>query len=132
MIQNLYLYTLGEFDELKKVENDFGFEFGNNTSVYGSCSMTYKNEFFVFGGAGESRRQISKLSGCRIERIGTLDFDHYIGACTGVRDTRIYFCFSRYDSKKCRYAGNPLDTFTEAASSSFEHEATSIAASDCK
>ena len=122
-------------DAYGKVDTDFNFEFGANTSVHKSCSLMYKNEFFVFGGSntyGSDQRQISKLSGCRLERIGTLDFNHHLGACTGVRDTRIYLCFNYFDTKKCRYAENPLDTFTEAASSVFEHQVTSIAASDCK
>lgn len=99
--------------------------------------MTYRNEFYLFGGEtyyGGDRRQISKLSGCGLERIGTLDFDHYRGACTGVNDARIYLCFNAYfssDYRRCRYAENPLDTFTEAASSFYEHRFTSIAASEC-
>ena len=91
-----------------------------------------------FGGMnnyGSDTKQISKLSGCRLDRIGTLDFDHYSGACTGVSDTRIYLCFNSdlsSDWKKCRYAKNPLDTFTEAPCSVYDHTQTSIAASDCK
>ena len=111
------------------------FEFGENTYVYGSCTIPYKNEFFVFGGSSVNSRQISKLSGCRLERIGTLDFDHDHGACTGVSDRKIYLCFSYYyshDYKKCRYAENPLDTFAEAASSVYDHRITSIAASNSK
>ena len=97
--------------------------------------MKYKNQFYVFGGTtyyGEDRRQISKLTGCSLQRIGTLAFDHHDGACTGVNDQRIYLCFDRYSSKVCRYAENPLDTFTEAASSVYEHRWTSIAASNCE
>ena len=124
-------------DASGKVDIDFNFEFGENTSIYQSCSMTYRNEFYVFGGEtyyGGDRRQISKLSGCGLERIGTLDFDHYRGACTGVSDTTIYLCFSNAssDRKRCRYAENPLETFAEAASSFYDHEWTSIAASECK
>ena len=125
-------------DKHGKAETDFNFEFGEKTSVTSaSCSMAYKNQFLVFGGTGDNKRQISKLSGCRLETIGNLDFDHRHGACTGVRDTKIYLCFSstfysHADFKKCRYAENPLDTFSEAASSTYKHIMTNIAASDCK
>ena len=101
--------------------------------------MTYRNQFFVFGGTnynGGDRRQISKISNCGLERIGTLDFDHVNGACAGVNDTRIYLCFnlivSSDDYKRCRYAEDPLGTFTEAAFSFYTHRLTSIAASECK
>ena len=36
------------------------------------------------------------------------------------------------DYKRCRYAENPLGTFTEAAFSFYEHRSTSIAATECK
>ena len=130
------MVTLCVFGELEKVEKDFVFEFGENTFVYQSCSLTYKNEFFVFGGSDSSRNpnQISKLSGCRLERIGTLGFNHEFGTCTSVADTRIYLCFNigPFDVDKCRYAENPLDTFSEAPPSSFPHKEISIAASDSK
>ena len=77
-------------DSTGKVDTDFNFEFGENTSVYYSCSIKYKNEFFIFGGNyGDERRQISKISGCQLEQIGALDFDHYYGTCTDVNDMRI-------------------------------------------
>ena len=97
--------------------------------------MKYKNQFYVFGGAityGGDRRQISRLEGCSLQRIGTLAFDHHYGACTGVNDERIYLCFDYYSSKVCRHAENPLDTFTEAASSVYDHRVISIAASKCE
>ena len=118
-----------------KVDGNFYFRFGENTSVYLSCSMKYKNQFYVFGGTygyDGDRRQISKLEGCSLQRIGTLAFYHYYGACTGVNDQRIYLCFDQDSSKVCRYAENPLETFTEAASSVYDHSYTSIAASECE
>ena len=121
------------------METDIDFKFGEKTSVYQSCSITFKNQFLVFGGAkGDDRRQISRLSGCDLRRIGTLEFDHQVGACTSVNDEKIYLCFnSNYnapigDRKKCRYANKPLAAFTEAASSKHGHIGTSIAASECE
>ena len=118
-----------------KSDGNFYFRFGENTTVLWSCSMKYKNQFYVFDGTtiyGGDFRQISKLEGCSLQRIGTLAFDHYWGACTGVNDQRIYLCFDNYSSNVCRYAENPLDTFTEAASSVYDHRFTSIAASECE
>ena len=122
-------------DASGRADNNFNFRFGENTSVYHSCSMKYKNQFYVFGGTtsyGGDKRQISKLEGCSLQRIGTLAFDHSGGACTGVNDQQIYLCFDSHYSKVCRYAENPLDTFTEAASSVYGHSYTSIAASECE
>ena len=127
-------------DDSETTGNDVGFEFDENTSVYSSCSMIYKNQLLVYGGTnsyGGDKRQISKLSGCRLQRIGTLDYDHDSGACTGVNDTRIFLCFNMSNSyfvksNKCSYATDQLGPFTEAASSAYDHEETSIAASDCR
>ena len=118
----------------------YKFGFGQGASVYASCSMTYKNEFLIFGGdtgyhQGDAR-QISKVIGCRLQRVGTLAFDMRMGACTGVRDSTIYLCFHAWgatsDKKRCRFANDPLDVFTEATLSSYEHSRTSIASSNCK
>ena len=63
----------------------------------------------------------------------------FVGACASVTDSEIYLCFSstirdekENDYKKCRYARDPLDKFTEAPSSVYYHKQTSIAASDSK
>ena len=80
------------------------------------------------------RRQISKLSGCELRIIGTLKFDHHLGACTSVNDEKIYLCFNWdfADNERCRYANDPLATFTKAASSEHAHSGASIAASECE
>ena len=115
------------------------FKFGESTSVYHSCSTLFKNELFVFGGNSSyydgDRRQISKISGCQLRRIGTLDFDHEFGACTVVNNKKLFLCFNYLndsDRKKCRYSTEPLGKFIEAASSLYRHGSTSIASSECK
>ena len=133
----LYSISIEVFSESEHLS----FEFDEDAHVYKSCSTTYKNEFFVFGGStsvrssGGNERQISKVAGCRLQRIGSLDFDLEQGACTGVNDKRIYLCFnsdSRLDGNKCWHAKEPLLTFEKAASSYHGHTKTSIAASDCE
>ena len=122
-------------DATGKVDGNFYFRFGENTSVYRSCSILYRNEFLVFGGTtdyGGDKRQISMISGCQLQRIGSLAFDHNFGACTGVNDETIYLCFDYNQSQKCRYASSPLDTFLLAAESEHRHSKTSIASSDCE
>ena len=50
----------------------------------------------VFGGWYEER-QISRLDGFKLKRIGSLDFDHEDGACS-VMHGEIYLCFD-WDSR---------------------------------
>ena len=116
---------------------NFYFRFGENTSIYYSCSMIYKNDLFVFGGHpnnGDERRQISKLVGCKLKRIGTLDFDHYNAPCTNFNDEKVYLCFNNHpsDYKRCRYANNPDGLYLEATSSIHDHRFSSVAASHCE
>ena len=49
------------------------FERDGDTEAYYSCSITWKNQFHVFGGYSYFR-QISRLNGYKLERIGSLDF----------------------------------------------------------
>ena len=118
-----------------KADENFYFRLSDKTFIYRSCSITFRNEFYVFGGDtpyGGEKRQISKLTDCHLQRIGTLSFNHESGTCTDVNDSRIYLCFDVSSTKVCRYAKNPLDTFTQATSSVYSHFATSIAASECE
>ena len=67
------------------MDKDFSFTFGQDTEVYHSCSVTLRDELFIFGGMDDSR-QITKLNGCKLERVGTLSFSHFAGACAVVND----------------------------------------------
>ena len=112
---------------------NFYFRFAENTSVSVGCSVAFQNEFYVFGGGTHNdRRQISKLVGCNLQRIGTLEFDHERGACTNFNNEKVYLCFDYNYYRACRLANTPDSPFVEAASTVHPHKQTSIAASQYK
>lgn len=110
--------------------NDFMFLFGENTEVYTSCHVTFRGDLFIYGGVNQ-RNQVSKLVGCKLERIFTLPFSHYYGSCANHEDKEIFLCFneSSDDYKKCRSSTQPTGEFTEVAESNFPHKRTALAAS---
>ena len=114
-------------------DRNFYFLLGENTQVYGSCSITWRNEHFVFGGSSE-KKQISQIIGCELKRVGSLAFDHHYGACTTVSGSLIYLCFNSAsgDYNKCRMAISPLGQFEETNPSTNDHRYTRVAASECK
>ena len=105
--------------------------FGEQTEVYKSCSVTYRNRFYVFGGE-RHERQISEVTLCGLKRIGSLEFDHKWGACSNTDNRKIYLCFGLSDTKQCRSAADPLGKFTEIASSAYRHYGARTAASSSK
>ena len=105
--------------------------FGEETEFYDSCSVTYRNRFYVFGGYN-NMQQISEVTECELRRIGTLGFDHNDGACSNVDDREIYLCFHRYDTSQCRSAVDPLGMFTKIAPSTYYHKFARTAASPSK
>ena len=124
-------------DASGRSDSNFFFRFQENTSVYGGCTVTYHNQAFVFGGSGDQggRRQVSKVEDCQLQRVGMLAFDHALGACANVNDTRVYLCFSDAtdDSRKCRFTTDPISTnFITASNSVYDHRRTSIASSQSK
>ena len=110
--------------------------YGEDTEVFYSCSISWRNQFFVFGGFSPSlKRQISKLVGCKLSRVGTLDFDHSYGGCASLADNQVFLCFDYIrseDYRKCRVASDPLGDFTVVSRSSFDHRYTRVASSDSK
>jgi len=112
-------------------DTNFDFVFGEGTEVDYSCSMTWKNELYIFGGRSQ-KRQISKLIGCQLTRIGELEFDHYLGACANVADAKLYLCFNDAsgDYDKCRVALSPTGIYEEINRSIHYHAFTRIAASE--
>ena len=119
-------------DSNGKVEfagEDFDFEFGHKTEVDFGCSVTYRGDFYVFGGS-DLDRQISKLEGCSLKRIGDLDFDFQVGGCAAVNEESIYLCFRRYDYKRCFVGIDPVGTFHNLTESQFNHARTRVAAND--
>ena len=123
-------------DASGRVDTDFIFHFDEDSSVYSSCYTIFKNDFLVFGGRFDFTKQISKIDGCGLRRIGSLDFDLYDGSCTVIKDSVVYLCFDRSgassDQRKCRFATNPLSEFSEASLSSHDHICASVASSESK
>ena len=114
-------------------DRDINFKFGDNTEVFHSCGLTFKNQHFVFGGSS-FKAQISQIIDCQLKQIGTLAFNHDYGGCANVRNNQIYLCFndSSFDRKKCRVANSPTDQFEHITRSIYEHNYIRIAASDSK
>ena len=112
---------------------DIEFHYGDGTEVISSCSLTWKGEFYVFGGSSK-RRQISKLDGCELKQIGQLESLFVSGACATVAEENL--CFSVYPDdvewRKCRVSSSPTGSFETVASSSYDHDMTRIAASESK
>ena len=87
-------------DSTGKVEyrgRDFHFHYGRGTEVYASCSVKFRNEFYVFGGEqnhGKRKDQISKVTDCSLKKIGKLEFEFAFGACAVVNEESIYLCFN--------------------------------------
>ena len=117
--------------KVEYADKDFSFSFGEGTQAHYSCSITWRNQFFVFGGTAD-RKQISILNGCQLERIGSLAFDQYYGGCANVGDEAIYLCFNQEpaDNKKCRFGVDPLGDFREVEESFYPHRETKIGASN--
>ena len=105
----------------------------SETEAYFSCSVNWKNQLHVFGGSA-NKRQISRLNGYRLERIGSLTFDHYWGACSVMASQYIFLCFNfdSKDTKRCRRSTEPNGTFTEVALSKHDHRYTQISCSESK
>ena len=80
------LTTLGQADK------SFDFSYASSAEVYKSCSVTFQNEYFVFGGY-KQKRQISKIEGCQLKRIASLSFNLEYGGCANVADNQVYVCF---------------------------------------
>ena len=114
-------------------DTNFDFVF-DGTEVDNSCSMTWQNNFYIFGGAEPyKKRQIAQLIGCRLTSIGYLDFNHTEGACANVADEKLYLCFNGEfgdDHNQCRVALSPTGDFEEINQSSYGHLQTRIAASE--
>ena len=103
------------------------FSFPSDTEVYISCSLIFNNRMFVFGGWNE-KRQISRVSGCNLVRIGNLGFDFCSGGCT-IFKSQILLCFDWQSSegRVCRVASSPTTSFSKIPESNYHHYSTKIA-----
>ena len=111
-------------------------QFDQDTEVYQSCSLQWKNHYYVFGGnLGKSggQRHVSMLNGNRLGRKGTLIFDFSYGACTVLNQLNIVLCFGKHgEYNVCRESNNPLGLFTKLPKSAKYHRQTRIASFDGK
>ena len=110
-------------------DKDFDFEIDEEAEAYYSCSLTWQNELYVFGG-NFKRKQISKVQSCRLAPIDELAFSHDLGDCVNVADKAIILCFNSGNYKKCRMASSPTGEFSEMEQSRYEHIFTRIATND--
>ena len=108
------------------VNSGINFSIDDDAEVYQSCSITWNNQFYVFGGVNKLT-QISKVTNCRLEIVGELAFEYPLGACVNVADELIYLCFDHYNGKKCRLGASPIGKFNEITSSHYEHKSNRIA-----
>ena len=111
------------------------FSFSPDTEVYHSCSLVFNDILYVFGGT-KQRRQISRVNGCGLVRVGTLNFDLDLGACT-VSQNKILLCFDNSVSKGdqgrvCRKASTPTGLFSTIPESNYHHVRTAIASNGGK
>ena len=108
--------------------------FGPETEVHLSCSITWRGEMYIFGGAYQTT-QISKLNGCKLEREGSLNFNHRMAACANMNDEAIFLCFNdenSSDTTKCRKGNNPTGSFVELSPSNSEHRHSRLGVSQGK
>ena len=83
------------------------FEFGDDTEVFLSCSLQWKNQYYVFGGLNE-KTQVSMVIDFRLERKGRLAFNFDIGGCTVLEQLIIVLCFTDKEGKLCRQSKTPM------------------------
>ena len=120
-------------DSADRQDGNFLMLIDSDSEVRSSCSVTWQNEFYVFGG-NSKKRQISKLDGCELKSVGTLGFDHS-GSCSNMNDDTLYLCFNidaTEDYMKCRSATDPLGSFTEIPSTNYDHRYARTVASESK
>ena len=110
------------------------FSIETGTELVGSCSVNFRNEYYVYGGHSQ-RTQISKISSCSLKTIGQLPFNHYIGDCS-VSNGKVYLCFNvddKDDYKRCRFSSEPkFEEFTTIRKSYYDHKYGSIGSNDSK
>ena len=110
--------------------NEFDFAYDDETEVDLSCSVTWQNEFYIFGGWNK-RRQIAKIDGCVLRHIGELGFDQTFAGCANIKNEKILLCFNEFpysDWDKCRSLPSPTGSYTEMPWSTYFHRRTKIAA----
>ena len=124
-----FVYLISPSGSYKQIK----FEFGTGTQVQFSCSLQWKNHFYVFGGRSEPK-QVSMLSGNKLERKADLKYPLYLGGCTVMNQLTVVLCFDMYTNDLCRHSNNPLDgnSFTDLPKSNYTHSWTRVTSVDGK
>ena len=55
-----------------KDNRDVDIVLGEKTEMYRSCSITWRGEYYIFGGDAH-QKQVSKINGCEIQSIGKIE-----------------------------------------------------------
>ena len=97
-----------------------------------SCSVTWQNQFYIFGGKMGEIRQISLLTGYNMERIGSLSFDFRGGTCSAMNNKLLFLCFDSADYQRCRRSNGPSENFSEVAKSIDNHRSIQTSCSKSK
>ena len=78
------------------------FKMESLTEVSHSCSASINGEFYIFGGTTR-QRQVSKIMGCSLKRVGDLPYELRYPACGTFRfpEERNMICFAWDHAKSC-------------------------------
>ena len=113
-------------DILGAVNDDLDFKYGNGVAAHVGCGLTFKGQFWYFGGYGKVfNRQVivkgiiysninsninnlfekkaNKIVGCEMARQFDLPFDFESGSCNTfyVPEEKVLMCFSASDPNTC-------------------------------
>ena len=116
--------SVGEQEELTCFDQDSS----KLVETHKSCLVNWKNHLFIYGGETETR-QISRLTGHSLERVGNLTFDHSGEACCVMANQFIFIC----SSTQCKKSTSSFwEHFSEPALSTHDHSTNRISCSDSK
>ena len=107
------------------------FDAESETQTMQACPLTWANKLYLFGGS-KYTRQISRLDGYAIERIGNLAFDLFRGGCSAIQSkATILLCLHLFDqdNNRCRKSTGPVDPFIDIPRTNFKHKGALISAS---
>ena len=108
-----------------------GFTIADDAEVSYSCAVTYKDQFFVYGG-WDHKRQIAKVTNKSLRNVGSLPFDFCNGGCSSTT-SKIVLCFHYWaDQRTCYQTTNPTGQFKQTTKSIHKHGGIKFASSECK
>ena len=69
-----------------KVDKDISFEIESGVYAEESCGLTFQGEFYIYGSYEGDKRQIAKVTDCKLKRVADLPFVFESGACAATSD----------------------------------------------